>query len=79
MEHTSETTFLCALCVIRPPGYLVWSTAFLLGVGSTDLDDVGRYWGQNKAVVGFFNGPAVYVNMRTVLICVFLARVVADQ
>jgi hypothetical protein len=47
---------------------------FLLGVGLTDLGDSGRHLGGNKAIVGVFNGPAVYVNVRTVLI--FLARVV---
>jgi hypothetical protein len=46
----------------------------LLGVGLTDLCDLGRHLGGNKAIVGVFNGPVVYVNVGTVLI--FLARVV---
>jgi hypothetical protein len=53
---------------------LVWSRTSLLAVGSTDLGDFGRYWGQNNAIVGVFNGPVVYVNVRVVLI--FLARAV---
>jgi hypothetical protein len=53
---------------------LVWSTAFLLGVGLADLGDFGRYWGQNKAKVGVFNGSLVYYNVGIVLI--FLARIV---
>jgi hypothetical protein len=39
----SETTFPSALCLIRPPGYLVWTTTFLLGVGLTNIGGVGRY------------------------------------
>jgi hypothetical protein len=39
----SGTTFPSALCLICPPGYLVWSRTFLLGVGLTDLGDFGRY------------------------------------
>jgi hypothetical protein len=53
---------------------LAWSITFLLGVGLTDLGDFGRYWGQNKAIVGVFNGSVVYCNVGIVLI--FLARVV---
>jgi hypothetical protein len=49
----SETTFLSALCVIRCPGYFFWSRTFLLGVGLTDLDDFGRYFGQNGSAVHF--------------------------
>jgi hypothetical protein len=56
----SETTFPSALCVIRSPGYLIWSRTFLLGVGLTDLGDLGRHLGGNKAIVGVFNGPIVY-------------------
>jgi hypothetical protein len=26
---------------------------------STDFGDLGRYYGQNKAIVGVFNGPVV--------------------
>jgi hypothetical protein len=54
---------------------LVWSRTFLRGVGLTDLDVLGRHLGGNKAIVGLFNGPVVYVNVGVVLI--FLARVVA--
>jgi hypothetical protein len=39
----SETTFLSARCVIRSPSYLDWSITFLLGVGLTDLGDLGRH------------------------------------
>jgi hypothetical protein len=54
---------------------LEWSITFLLGVELTDLCDLGRHLGGNKAIVGAFNGPVVYVNARrTVLI--FLARAV---
>ena len=71
----SETTFLNALCLICPPGYLVWSKTFLLGVGIMDLGDFGRYyWGQNKAIVVVYNGLVVYCNVGVVLI--FLARAV---
>ena len=62
MGHTSETTFLSALCVIRSPSYLVWSRTFLLGVGA-DLGDFGRYFGQNKEIVSVFNGSVVYFNV----------------
>jgi hypothetical protein len=41
------------------PGYLIWSMTFLFSVRLTDLGDFGRYWGQNKAIVGVFNGSAV--------------------
>jgi hypothetical protein len=27
------------------------------------LGDFGRYWGQNKAIVGDFNGSVVYFNV----------------
>jgi hypothetical protein len=60
--------------VIRSLSYFIWSITFLLGVGLTDLGDLGRYLGGNKAIVGVFNGPVVYVNLGIVLI--FLARVV---
>jgi hypothetical protein len=63
MDHTSGTTFLSALCVIRCPSYLVWSRTFLLGVGLTDLGDFGRYFGQNKEIVSVFNGSVVYFNV----------------
>jgi hypothetical protein len=63
---------ICVIYVVR--GYLVWSISFLLGVGLTDLGDFGRYWGQDKAIVGVFNGPVIYANVRMIL--VFLARVV---
>jgi hypothetical protein len=53
---------------------LIWSRTFLLGVGLTDLGDLGRHLGGNKAIVGVFNGPVVYVNVGFVLI--FLARIV---
>ncbi len=59
----SETTFLSALCVIRPTSYLVWSRTFLLGVGLTDLGPFGRYFGQNKEIVSVFNGSVVYFNV----------------
>jgi hypothetical protein len=52
---------------------LDWSIAFLLGVGLTDLGDLGRHLSGNKAI-GVFNGPVVFVNVGTILI--FLARVV---
>jgi hypothetical protein len=58
----SETTFLSALCVIRSPSYLVWSRTSLLGVGLADLGHFGRYFGQNKEIVGVFNGSVVYFN-----------------
>jgi hypothetical protein len=54
MDHTSETAFLSALCVMRPHSYLVWSITPLLGVGLTDLSHFGRHFGQNKAVVVSF-------------------------
>jgi hypothetical protein len=60
--------------MICPAGYSVWSITFLLRVGLTGLGDFGRYWGQNKAVVGVFNGSVAYCNVGIVLI--FLARVV---
>jgi hypothetical protein len=60
--------------MIRSPSYLDWSITFLLGVGLTDLGDLERHLGGNKAIVGVFNGPVVYVNVGIVLI--FLARVV---
>jgi hypothetical protein len=63
MDHTSETTFLSALCVIRSTSYLVWSRTFLLGVGLTDLGRFGRYFGQNKEIVSVFNGSVVYFNV----------------
>jgi hypothetical protein len=53
---------------------LDWSITFLLDVGLTDLGDLGRHLGENKAIAGVFNGPVVYVNVGPVLI--FLARVV---
>jgi hypothetical protein len=53
---------------------LVWSTTFLLSVGLTDLGDLGRHLGGNKAIVGVFNGPVGYVNVGIMLI--FLARAV---
>jgi hypothetical protein len=53
----TETTFPSALCVIRSLSYLDWSKTFLLGVGLTDLGDLGRHLGGNKAIVGAFNGP----------------------
>jgi hypothetical protein len=53
---------------MRCPSYLVWSRPFLLGVGLTDRGDVGRHLGGNKAVVGVFNGPVVYVNVGIVLV-----------
>jgi hypothetical protein len=62
--------------VIRPPGYLVWSRTFLLGVGLTDLGDFGRYQGQNKAIVGVFNGSVVYCNCNVGIVLIFLARAV---
>jgi hypothetical protein len=71
---TPDLLVVSALCVIRSPSYLVWSRTFLLGAGLTDLGDFGRDWGQNKAVVGIFNGPVVYVNVGIGLI--FLARAV---
>jgi hypothetical protein len=44
--------------------YLVWSRTFLLGVGLADLDDFGRYFGQNKEIVSVFNnGSVVYFNV----------------
>jgi hypothetical protein len=55
----SETTFLSALCVIRPSSYFVWSRTFLLGVGLTDLG----HFGQNKEIVSVFNGSAVYFDV----------------
>jgi hypothetical protein len=67
VKFTSETgfepTFLSVLCVIRCPSYLVWSRTFLLGVGLTDLGHFGRYFGQNKGIVGVFNGSVVYFNV----------------
>jgi hypothetical protein len=63
MDHTSETTFLSELCVIRSPSYLVWSRTFLRGVGLTDLSHFGRYFGQNKEIVSVFNGSVVYFNV----------------
>jgi hypothetical protein len=60
----SETTFLSALCVIRPPSYFVWSRTFLLGVGLTDLGHFGRYFGQNKELVSVFNGSVVYFDVK---------------
>jgi hypothetical protein len=63
MDHTSDTTFLSELCVIRSPSYLLWSRTFLLGVGLTDLSHFGRYFGQNKAIVSVFNGSVVYFNV----------------
>jgi hypothetical protein len=63
--------------VIRFRSYLNWSITFLLGVGFTvftDLGDLGRHLGGNKAIVGVFNGPVVYVNVGIAFI--FLARVV---
>jgi hypothetical protein len=60
--------------VIQSPGYLIWSITALLDVGLTDLGDLGRHLGGNKAIVGVLNGPVVYVNVGIVLI--FLARVV---
>jgi hypothetical protein len=59
----SGTTFSSALCLICPPGYLVWSRTFLLGVGLTDLGHFGRYFGQNKALVSVFNGSVVFFNV----------------
>jgi hypothetical protein len=59
----SETTFPRAFCVIRSLSYLVWSRTFLLGVGLTDLGDLGRHLGGNNAIVSVFNGPIVYVNV----------------
>jgi hypothetical protein len=53
---------------------LVWSVTFLIDVGLTDLGDFGRYWGQNKAIAGVFNGSVVSCHVETVHI--FLARVV---
>jgi hypothetical protein len=59
----SETTFLSALCVIRPPSYSLWSRTFFLGVGLTDLGHFGRYFGQNEEIVYVFNGSVVYSNV----------------
>jgi hypothetical protein len=67
------TTFLCALCLIFSPGYLVWSITFLLGVGLTNLGDFG-IGVKKKAIVGVFNGSVVYCNVGVVLI--FLAKAV---
>jgi hypothetical protein len=39
-----------------------------------DPGNFGRYWDQNKAIVGIFNGSVVYYNVVNVL--VFLARVI---
>jgi hypothetical protein len=36
---------------------------FLLFAGLTDFSDFGRYYGQNKAIVGVFNGSVVYFNV----------------
>jgi hypothetical protein len=55
-----ETTFLCALCVIRPPSYLLWPRTFFLGVGLADLGGFGRYFGQNKEIVSAFYGSATF-------------------
>ena len=60
--------------MVRCPSYLVLSKTFLLGVGLTDLSEFGRYFGQNKAVVSDFHGPAIYFNVIVVLIV--LARIV---
>jgi hypothetical protein len=51
---------------------LVWSRTFLLGVGLTDLGHFGRNFGQNKTIVGVFNGSVVYFNVGIVL--TFLGR-----
>jgi hypothetical protein len=51
---------------------MIWSKTFLLGVGLTDLGDFGRYLGQNKAIVGVFNGSVVYFNVGIVV--TFLGR-----
>ena len=59
--------------MIRSPSCLIWSRTFLLGVGLTDLGDLGRHLGRNKATVGVFNGPVVYVYV--VIVLIFLARV----
>jgi hypothetical protein len=40
------------------------------------IGDLGQHLGGNKATVGVFNGPVVYVNVRTALI--FLARVLVS-
>jgi hypothetical protein len=73
-----EITFPSALCLICPPGYLGWSITFLLGVGLTDLGDFGRYWywGQNKAIVGIFNGSVVYLYCDVGVVLIFFARFV---
>jgi hypothetical protein len=64
LHYDSETAFSSALCVIRSPSYLVWSRTFLLGFGLTDLGDLGRHLGGNKAIdlVGVFNGPVVWLD-----------------
>jgi hypothetical protein len=49
--------------VIRSTSYLVWSITFLLGVGLTDLGHFDRYFGQNKTIVGVFNGSVLYFNV----------------
>jgi hypothetical protein len=58
--------------VIRSPSYLVWSRAFLLGVGVNGLSHFGRHLGQNKAKVSIFNGSVVDFNVGIGLI--FLGR-----
>jgi hypothetical protein len=51
----SETTFLSALCVLRR----LTSRTSLLYAELTNFGDLGRCCGQNKAIVGVFNGPTV--------------------
>jgi hypothetical protein len=59
----SETTFVSALCVLRRLGYFLCPDISMTFFRSTDFGDLGRYYGQNKAIVGVFNGPVVPFNM----------------
>jgi hypothetical protein len=54
---------------------LVWSRTFILGVGLTDLGDLERHLGGNKAIVGVFNGPVIHVDVGIALIILARAAV----